>query len=414
MMAAALVISMGIIFVAQLILPSPQDIHTFYTWYQLAFERGIFHIYDWTSQEVLIRYQEFSPNYPPFIFSLYPFAALLKSFGLWPSWPSVGANLFFRIPLILGQVFVCFAIFRKLKEKTPNLSNPWALILLFLNPAFLLAGPVWGQLNFLLWGTLALSGLEWDKDRPMASAAWAALGATIKPQFVMFLPLLGFLVVKKRSVAFASKWVATFLVGVVLFCSPFMLTSGLDCLAKGYIRLTGGQYGVADIGYNFWWTLFRGVSILSSGEKFFGVPYAMVATLLGNGLVVIWGYLFCFKKFEMDWMALAAYTLLTLFCFLPGMNPLCLLFGLGFLSLLAIKNPNYRIPALLLSLIQCVNLGFNALWSPNTRFYLALPEPLCKLLGIACFLGVLWVLFVIVSQSIFEPLERTEMSQRTG
>ena len=81
---------------AQIIQPHPQDIYTFYHWMQLAFERGIFHIYQWTPEEVLSRYQDFSPNYPPFIFSLYPVAYVLHHLNLWPNWPSVGANLFFR------------------------------------------------------------------------------------------------------------------------------------------------------------------------------------------------------------------------------------------------------------------------------------------------------------------------------
>ncbi len=412
MIALVISVSVAVLVVAQIVQPHPQDVHTFYIWFQLAFDRGIFHIYDWTAQEVLLRFQEFSPNYPPFIFSLYPLAALLNQFHMWPSWPSVGANLFFRIPLLLGQLFICFSVYRKLKMKNPDISPLWAGVLLFLNPAFIVAGPIWGQLNFLLWGTLALSGLEWENDNPTKSALWAALGAIIKPQFIMFVPLLGFLLVKKRSLAFTYKWLTAFLLGVLILCSPFLLTSGLDCLAKGYIRLTGGQYAVADIGYNFWWTLFSGLSVSNLGSYFLGVPYSMIATLLGNGLVAAVGFFFCFRNYPIHWINLASYTLLTLFCFLPGMNPQCLVFGLGFFTILALKNASYRPLAILLSLIQCLNLAFNAFWTPNTRFYLALSPWVGKSVGVACFLGILWAVLKIVKTSISFQLPQIEKNQR--
>ncbi len=390
--------SIGILFLAEIIQPHPQDLHTFYIWMQLAFERGIFHIYEWTPEEVLTRFQEFSPNYPPFIFSLYPLAWLLHHFDSWPIWPSIYANLFFRIPLLLGHLFLCLAIFRRLKIKDPTTSSTWAIILLFLNPAFLVASPIWGQLNFLLWGTLTLSCLDWEIDKPLTSALWAALGAIIKPQFVMFLPLLTLLLVKKRNLTFFLKWLGTFAVGIFIFCSPFILTSGLDCLAKGYIRLTGGQYAVADIGYNFWWTLFQGLS-LNLGSHLFGISYALIATLVGNSLVALMGYFFCFRSSKMDWLKLATLSLLILFCFLPGMNPQCLVFGTAFLSLLAIQKSELRFAALLLSTIQCLNLAFNAFWTPHTRFYLSLPVSVSKGTGIACFVGILWILTLIILEN---------------
>jgi Gpi18-like mannosyltransferase len=395
MILIALVLSAAILFLAQIVQPHPQDVHTFYIWMQLAFERGIFHIYEWTPEEVLLRFKDFSPNYPPFIFSLYPLAWVLHHFNLWPSWPSVGANLFFRIPIVLIQLFLCYRIYQSLKKQVPYLSRKWALLLLFLNPAFIVAGPIWGQLNFLLWGTLTLSCLAWEDHKSVSSALWAALGATIKPQFVMFLPLLAFLMVKKREFKFIIQWFSVFASGVILYCSPFILTSGFDCLAKGYVRLTGGQYGIADIGYNFWWTLFHGLSLRAATHSIRGIPYSLIATVLGNGLVALAGYFFCFRSSTMNWLKLATLSLLILFCFLPGMNPQCLVFGVAFLCLRAIQVHRLRPIALLMSAIQCVNLAFNAVWTPNTRFYLSLPVSVGKTLGVACFIGIMVALVLV-------------------
>ena len=409
MMIFSIVTGALLLFFAEIIQPHPQDLHTMYTWMNLAFERGIFQIYQWTPQEVLSRFQEFSPNYPPLIFSLYPFAWLLNQLHLWPSWPSAGANLFFRIPLVLGQIILLFAIYRSLTTRTPKPSFKWFLVLLCLNPAFLIAGPIWGQLNFLLWGIMALSFFKWEDNKPLASALLAALGAITKPQFVMFLPLIGFLLVKKRGPIFCVRWALTFIAAIFLYCSPFILTSGLDCLAKGYLRLAGTQYATADIGYNFWWTLFYGLPIPSLGSDLFTISYSLIAALMANGLVAAYGCIFCFRKTPMDWLKLATLTLLTLFCFLPGMNPQCLVFGVAFLCLSAIGIPNLRIAAITLSIVQCVNLAFNAMWTPSTRFYIGLSTGINRSIGVACFLIIMWGIYrVLKNNPVLSLLHSTD------
>jgi len=373
----------------------------------MAQERGLLHVYDWSAEEALQRYQDFAPNYPPFIFILYPFAYLLMKLQCWPSWPSFGANLFFRVPILVGHLLVCFA----LKQFIPQVNNQktynlW-LFLLVLNPALLIGGPIWGQLNFLLWGVIALACFYWQKDHPNRAGFFTAIGALIKPQFIMFLPLLGTLLLSERKPGKAARCVFSFFATLCCFCLPFLLSSGLDCLTHGYIRVSGGQYALADIGYNFWWVLIKGLGISTGDTLFLGLPTRTIALLFPNVLLAMLSVVFIFFPGRGHWISFGTFSLLLLFCFLPGMNAHCLILGVSFLCLQTVFSPSLLPSALILSFVQILNLAYNALFTPHTRFYFSLPPWVGKAIGILSFFLILSAALIILLHAFRKPMNKS-------
>lgn len=387
----------GIVFVlgfltllgAQRLLPTPQDIHTFYVWMEMGFERGIFHIYQWTPAEVLSRFQEFSVNYPPLVLFLYPAAWILKSFGWWPSWPSPWANIFFRLPLLFGHFFVCLAIFKN-QLSSFNKSQKWIwAFLLMSNPAFLIAGPVWGQLNFLLWGFIALSFIYFERGEISKSACYAVLGALTKPQFIMFLPSLLIVLVASKNPKKIMKWAFVFLMSLSFFTAPWLFTSGLDFLKSGYSRVSQGQYSLADIGYGFWWTWIHALKMAPERISFGGLKADQIAVIAPNLMIGMVGLYTLWRRQFIPWVEFSAFSLLLLFCFLPGMNAQCLVFGTAFVCLSAVKESSQRLWGVGLTLIQAYQLAYNAIWTPHTRLFIGLPVILSEWLGALCFIIIL-------------------------
>lgn len=399
------ILSVFILLGAQWILPMPQDIHTFYVWMQLGFEKGILQIYQWSPAEVLEKHQEFSVNYPPLILFLYPFAWILHWLSVWPEWPSPFANLFFRLPLLLGHFFICLSLFKKRVNPNEKSQRLIWIFLFLLNPAFLVAGPVWGQLNFLLWGFIALSMIYWEDGKTGLSAFFAVLGALTKPQFIMFLPALALLLITYGNLKKCTRWGVCFLLILMGMISPWFVTQGWECLRAGYLRVSQNQYSIADIGYGLWWTLSNTFNIDLNQIRLGKLGAQSLAILIPNTVIGLLGGSRLLRRRSFHWEEFSAFSLLLLFCLLPGMNAQCLIFGTAFVCLVALKRPSQVFWAIGASLIQIYQLAYNAVWVPRTRLYLAIPTEVAKALGALCFL-------LVVTLAIYFATNRSSEASR--
>jgi Gpi18-like mannosyltransferase len=120
--------------------------------------------------------------YPALLYAYWPLGALFHGDALLRGVKGLS------IPFDLALAIVLYAIARRLTTNRRALLAP--AIYLF-NPAVLLAGPIWGQVDAA--GTLAYVGALWAvaEGRYRAAGALAVLSALVKPQFgLVVLPVI--------------------------------------------------------------------------------------------------------------------------------------------------------------------------------------------------------------------------------
>jgi uncharacterized membrane protein len=354
--------------VAEILLPTPRDIYYQYVWMDMIQERGLGQIYSWTDQEVSQRHGPiYNVNYPPLLLLAYsPGVGALAAWGLWPAWPSLWINLYFRLPIALGQLGLFAAVYRRAGSASGRF---WTCLLVGLNPAFLLVGPVWGQLDVVLWGAMYCSLARQRQGEDLASGCWAALAALLKPQFLLFVPLLLCGWLRRPSATGLAKWALAFAVTVVLFTVPFLATSGLQCIRAGYSRVgQGAQDPVTTTAFNLWWVLSQTTGVTLADDPLGGVPCKYIGLLTMAVVSGSAGLLYCFGRRARPMAGLASIHLTICFWALTGLSERFLVYGLVPLCVWAVSDRRLRLPALVLSVLQILNLLHNAMWQPKSRF----------------------------------------------
>ncbi len=353
---------------AEFILPTPQDPRFMLNWLEMASERGFLSVYSWTDQEVADRFNGgFNANYPPLYFWFFhPLYSALQMIGIWPVWPSPGINLFFRLPIAVGQWLLFLAV---LRQTPPSRSARGVAFAFFsVNPALLLAGPVWGQFDVLLWGIMYFSLGHQAQGRDLGAGVLSGFGAMSKPQFLLFAPLVVFLSLRRHSLTGFGKWGLGFALVVVALAAPFALSTGTAWLRAGYSRAaTEGAVGVTSTAFNFWWVAHAAGIAAMDSDRVFGVTckhFGMLVVAVVGGLA---GLLYVVGR-PRSWVGLSTVYLLACFLFLTGLSERFLVFGAASAAAWAVFDRRVLIPASLLNCLLVVNLLHNCLHQPASRW----------------------------------------------
>ncbi|WP_438445933.1 glycosyltransferase family 39 protein [Gorillibacterium sp. sgz5001074] len=184
------------------------DMNTFEAWARHAATAGIAHFYD----------TDMFVDYPPgYIYVLYLVGKLLGAFHLLPG--SKAAVVLLKTPAMLADLATAFLLFRMAASRLrPGAAFGIALLYVF-NPAVLVNSAVWGQVDsfftfFLLLAFLAVAGGKLERG-----GALFALAVLIKPQALIFTPVLLFAYYREgswRRFLHSALWGAgVFLAGIL-------------------------------------------------------------------------------------------------------------------------------------------------------------------------------------------------------
>jgi dolichyl-phosphate-mannose-protein mannosyltransferase len=155
------------------------DIHNFSAWAQQLGNVGIPDFYTsgiWA-------------DYPPgYMYILYLCGLLGRLFGVAP-----GHALFtfiIKLPALLADIGCAYVVYRMARPRFGQRVSLWLCALFALNPMTLLDSAIWGQMDSVL--TLALIGalLLYLRGQKPACAALLVLGMLLKPQMLVFFPLI--------------------------------------------------------------------------------------------------------------------------------------------------------------------------------------------------------------------------------
>ncbi|QSF45552.1 phospholipid carrier-dependent glycosyltransferase [Paenibacillus tianjinensis] len=155
------------------------DMNTFIAWGQRLVDRGPGGFYE----------EGYFADYPPgYLYILYLLSAIRSLFGF--THGSGGETLLFKLPAIVSDLVLGGLIYRIGRKKLGS-GVAMGLMLLFLfNPAVLMDSAAWGQADSFFMVFLLLSIMGAADKAFVRSAIWFAIAVLVKPQALIFTPVL--------------------------------------------------------------------------------------------------------------------------------------------------------------------------------------------------------------------------------
>lgn len=290
----------------------------------------------WTQQLVDGGFGNFKGNYPPvYVFWLWIVAHIHDLFGI-----GIGKTFFMKFmclwPVYFSHVFLLDWLCRFMDRfHYPEWKRHALAGFVALNPALLLAGPVWGQVD-LFPVMLAVVSIYCMARRRTAFFApmLYVLSLLAKFQMILFLPVFGGLFLKHWR--YSWRGLVLIIPAVALVLLPYALGGNmLDMLSRAYIK-TVGQYPYATYNAANLWYIWAGNTasdavpvwgLAEHGLGFLFKPsimgkvlfvlvsvFTLVKTLFSRNIRTIWG--------------LAFLNALAFFTVLPGMHERYLLYAI--------------------------------------------------------------------------------------
>ncbi len=292
-------------------------------------------------------------DYPPgYFYILYPIGFLLRNteqitpFGaLLLRLPAIGADL------LIAGILARFAD-RNRGERAAMLTAA----ALLLNPLFILNSAVWAQIDSV-WCLFLILAIAW-KDNRIKSAAMLAISALIKPQALLFFPMMAaFYFDKEHPLREYAKALGTGILVFVLATLPFCMGDFTLILEKYFGTMTGGYPYATVNAFNLYGLL--GANWVPLEEPFLFFTYGFWGNVM-IGVSILLGFLSFFLWKKGPWLS-AAVMMTTLFLFGPMMHerywyPAILLMGAAFADS-ALAKPRFLIGYVLSSLVNFCNLG---------------------------------------------------------
>lgn len=307
---------------------------------------------DWVRQLSTTGYEGFNGNYPPlYIHWLYVVGQVYNLLAI-PLEHNYFLKFLTQIPVALFHAILVAIIFSQLKKfNASHYAAHLAMAFTALNPAILVNGPIWGQVD-LIPATIALGGLllaSGDRYVHLAIPLFT-LALLTKFQMIAFAPVFGFLFFRnigKHMIGLAIS-VA---IGVLVFLPSILAGHFWMSFRQAYID-TLGQYPMTTFNAANIWILLTGNTV-PDNVILFGVASESAFA----------------KIFTAKYFGMILFSLTALFVFLQGTHALitgahagsirslrthslfaAMICALAFFTLLPAMHERYLFPAVVMAL----------------------------------------------------------------
>ncbi len=277
-------------------------------------------------------------DYPPgYIYLLYPLGALRSLLKIEAY--SQAHLLLLKLPAILCDMGCGVLLYREARRKFTGW-QPFFLCLAWLfQPAVILNSCVWGQIDSIYVFLLALMCVCLIRRKMFAAYAVFFMGLLIKPQTLIFAPvlfagILDHVFLKDFSVKKLLRNLGEGLAamaGALLLCLPF----GLEKVVSQYLNTLGSYPYAAVNACNFWGLL--GLNWVSQDSTFLGISYQAIGMASIAAVVILVLFISLRNKKDTEkYPFLAALLIATVFVFSVRMHerylyPVILLLLLAFI-----------------------------------------------------------------------------------
>jgi dolichyl-phosphate-mannose-protein mannosyltransferase len=216
------------------------DMATFAYWFNTAAENGprvFYSVVLWC-------------DYPPLnVYFFWGFGSLAKALSL------SGAPAIYSIIKLLPNLFdtaTAFLIYVFVRKRLDFKSALLAAALYAFNPAVIFNAAVWGQFDAIYTFLLVLSLILALTSKPELSAVTYILGVLAKPQSIALLPLIVFLILKKKG---WRRLLTSILAGAATLFAviiPFEWSNPITFLTDIYFGAYGGYEVTSVNAFNMW------------------------------------------------------------------------------------------------------------------------------------------------------------------
>lgn len=240
------------------------DTACFAAWADRMFQVGPRHFYS----------DSIFTDYPPgYMYLLYPVGALRALLGV--EYGSAGHLILLKLPAIVCDLGCGLLLYREAGHRLEDI-KPLLLTAAYLfNPAVLVNSSVWGQVDSVYTLLLVIMCLSLIRGQTLPSYASFCLGILVKPQMLLFAPVLFVGILRQiflDDFSIRKLWCnlgygVLSLLGTLLLILPFGLTNVLE----QYLDTVGSYPYAAVNACNFWGLL--GLNWVSQDNTFLGLPY---------------------------------------------------------------------------------------------------------------------------------------------
>ncbi|CAM3141562.1 glycosyltransferase family 39 protein [Sporolactobacillus spathodeae] len=355
------------------------DLSLFQNWAQMAASH-LFHVY-----------QKSSIDYPPlYLYVLFVIGKLATLPGL-----TNGYTWLLKLPAILCDCLTAWLLYRTAKRLHHEKAG-WALLVIYLfNPAVAIDSTVWGQVDSVFTLLIVLAVTLLTERKFLGASIVFALSVVMKPQGLIFLPVLAYVLMKDGKIIHWLKSMVAFLATIVLVTLPFSFqASGGAFWLIRLMRTTVSEYPFASVNAFNFFSLIGGnyqaqsaVPFLLSYQVWGFVAIILVSIL---SLWIIW------KRGGSKAAATGALIQISgVFTFASGMHERYLFpaIALALLAFLYLKNKAYLYLAIGFSITNFLNIFIVYYGSMNNEMTIGYHWPLIltSFCNVILFFWLLWL-----------------------
>lgn len=335
------------------------DTACFASWANLAYEGGIRNFY---ASGVFA-------DYPPgFVYVLYVIGAIFSIFKI--PYLSAPCLLLLKLPAIFCDMATALFFYKVASKKLPPQQVVMLAGLYLLNPAILLNSSIWGQVDSVF--TLAVLLMCWFLTENRMTAAYIVfgVGVLLKPQTLVFAPVLLYGIVD-RVILYDFSWRNFFhnlfsglavICFMVLACMPF----GLDLVFMQYTATLGSYPYIAVNAFNLWG--FFGLNWVSQDTRLLFFSYQTWGVIIILLIVLLSALLFFrAQNKESRYFTTAGFLIVSMFLFSIRMHERYLYPALALLLFAYALRP--------LKEFLEVYFGFTVIHLYNTAYILYFYDP---------------------------------------
>lgn len=318
------------IILAALTYGHPTDMTNFSAWATHAAEVGIPDFY------ISGMWADYPPGY---IYVLYLAGLLAKLFGASMGTPVF--NVLIKLPAILADLGSAYIIYRLARKQWDERTSLFLGALMALNPLSWFDSAIWGQMDSVL--ALMTLGALWYfvQGKKHWCAVLFVAGVLVKPQMLIFGPILLVAYVKDIVEQPRQGWKdlgVSVLAGVgtlVLIALPFTIKQNPAWLIDKYTS-AAGLYPYATVNAFNIYALFGGNWVSDSTEVFLGISIKTLGTLFIVAVCILGGYLYWRSKERKAIVPVSAIVVWGIICFAQNMHerylfPAALLFLVAYI-----------------------------------------------------------------------------------
>lgn len=323
------------IIMAAAYLGNETDMNCFLSWSDMVFNDGISHFYKADS----------FTDYPPgYMYILYVAGALKHICHT--EWNSTLSVIIVKMPSIIANLGTAYLLYQIARKFWKNNGATIVAALLLINPAVLLDGPLWGQTDSVFTFFIVLMCYLISEKKLIPAYFVFAAGILIKPQSLIFTPVLIFGIVDQVFLEdfnwvkfFKNLFLGLLAIGMIaLLMVPFGFNE-----AFSQYKETMGSYEYASVNaYNFWALL--GKDWASQNDKLMGIAYKNWGTFFIVLTVVVAAIIhFRAKNHPSKYYFSGAFIVTSVFCLAVRMHERYIYPAIVLLIFAYVMRPNKKL-----------------------------------------------------------------------